>query len=71
MSSLVLDAEAVGKLKSVGTITEILDESGNVIGSFQPAVTPSNVDQYDCPLDDDEIQRRIESGGGKPLREIQ
>ena len=31
---------------------------------------PSEFDQFECPDSDEEIQRRRESGGGRPLADI-
>ena len=70
MNSLVLNSDAISKLKSTATGTEIRDVNGNLIGRFLPVLDPNDVDQFECPVGDDEIQRRAASGGGRPLRGI-
>lgn len=70
MPFLVLDQSAIEKLKAVRVGTEVRDRDGNLIGFFRPAVDPADVDQYECPLSEEELLRRASSGGGRPLGEI-
>ena len=70
MSILVLDQSAIQKLKAVAAIAEVRDEQGTLVGYFHPAVTPETVDQYECPLSEEELRRRAQEGGGRPLADI-
>jgi len=70
MSSLVLDQSAIDKLKGVEVGVEVRDQHGNLIGFFHPVVAPTGVDQYECPASDDELLRRKQDGGGRPLADI-
>lgn len=70
MTILTLNDETISKLESVGGTAEIRDQSGRVIGSFRRSFTPSDVDQFECPDSNEEIQRRRETGGGRPLADI-
>ena len=70
MSFLVLDQSAIEKLKAVATMVEVRDEQGTLVGHFHPAVTPETVDQYECPLSEEELRRRAQEGGGRPLADI-
>jgi hypothetical protein len=56
----------VGSLSSV----EIRDDEGNVAGLILPKIRPEDVDQYESPISDEEVQRRLQAGGGRPLSEI-
>ena len=70
MSILVLDQSAIQKLKAVATMAEVRDEQGTLVGYFHPAVTPETVDQYECPLSEEELRRVASEGGGRPLADI-
>jgi hypothetical protein len=49
MHSLVLDNQAISKLKSTPSPTEIRDADGELIGRFVPIVREDDIDQFDCP----------------------
>ncbi len=71
MSILVFDQTMIGKLKTVaGDSAEIRDERGVLWGYFKPVVSPETVDQYECPVSEEELQRRSREGGGRPLADI-
>lgn len=70
MSVLVLDQSTIEKLKTVAVDAEVRDERGTLVGYFHPAVSPETVDQYECPLSEDELLRRAQKGGGRPLTDI-
>ena len=70
MTSLILEQSAIDQLKSVEGGVEVRDHRGNLIGFFQPAINPNDVDQYECPISDEELLRRESKGGGRPLAEI-
>jgi hypothetical protein len=70
MTTLVLDQTAIERLRSVAVGVEIRDQQGALIGYYRPAVTPTDVDQYECPIATDELARRERQGGGRPLARI-
>ena len=70
MRSLILDQSTIDKLKAVEVGVEVRDRQGNLIGFFRPAVTPDDVDQYECPVSEEELRRRARQGGGRPLPDI-
>ncbi len=70
MSVLVLDQSTIEKLKAVVVGVQIRGEQGNLIGYFHPVGSPEAVDQYECPVSEDELLRRARDGGGRPLRNI-
>jgi hypothetical protein len=70
MTALVLDQSAIDQLKAVDVGVEVRDQQGNLIGYFHPAVSPDDVDQYECPVSEDELHRRAAKGGGRSLTDI-
>lgn len=71
MSTLVFDQVTIEKLKAVvAPQAEIRDERGVLWGYFQPVVSPETVDQYECPVSEEELDRREAEGGGRPLADI-
>jgi hypothetical protein len=70
MSSLVLEQSSIDKLKAVETSVAVRDAQGNLIGFFHRAITPESVDQYECPVSEEELLRRARQGGGRPLADI-
>ena len=70
MSTLVLDQSTIAKLMTVPMGAEVRDERGTLVGYFHPAVTPDTVDQYECPVSEEELLRRENEGGGRPLPDI-
>jgi hypothetical protein len=70
MTSLILDQSLIEKLKAVETSVAVRDTNGNLVGFFHPAGTPDTVDQYECPVGEEELLRRAREGGGRPLADI-
>ncbi len=70
MSTLVLDESAANQLKSACECAQLRDEKGTLLGYFHPVATPENCDQYECPLSEEELDRRDREGGGRPLADI-
>jgi len=70
MTKITIDAQTGDKLKAVGEIVELLDESGRVIGTFHPAIVPP----YDLNLipsiDPAERDRRTAESGGFTTGEV-
>ena len=67
MPSLILDQSTIDKLKTVEVGIEVRDRQGTLIGFFHPAITPADVDQYECPLSEEELLQRARDRGGRPL----
>ncbi len=70
MSIVVSDPATIDKFRVVVGSTEVRDENGTLVGYFRSAVTPESVDQYECPLSEEELLRRSQEGGGRPLADI-
>jgi hypothetical protein len=70
MPSVILEQCTIEKLKAVEVGVEVRDQQGNLIGFFHPAVTAADVNQYECPVSEEELLRRARQGGGRPLPDI-
>ena len=60
----------IDKLRTVVGSTEVKDDNGVLLGHFYSVVTPESIDQYECPLSEEELLRRSQEGGGRPLADI-
>ena len=70
MTTIVLDPLSTERLRSVGSSAEIRDQYGHLLGYYRSAVRPADVEQYECPIPDQELDRRARKGGGRALPEI-
>ena len=70
MAALILDQSTVDKLKAVDVGIEVRDPQGNLVGFFHPAISPADVDQFECPVSEEELLRRAKEDGGRPLTDI-
>ena len=67
MTSVVLEQSTIDKLKTVEVGIEVRDRQGKLIGFFHPAITPADIEQYECPVSEEELLRRSRDHGGRPL----
>ncbi len=70
MPSLILEQSIIDKLRTVEVGIEVRDRQGKLIGFFHPVITPADVDQYECPLSEEELLQRARDGGGRSLPRI-
>jgi hypothetical protein len=70
VSELIFDSVTLEKLRHVNERMEIRDQKGELIGYFSPRIDRSLYDSVDIPVDDDELRRRAQKGGGRTLTEI-
>jgi hypothetical protein len=70
MSSVVLDAKILERLRQPGGRVEIRDETGQLAGYFTPPVASSPRDSMESPVGEEELRRRAHKGGGRTLDEI-
>lgn len=66
MSSIPVDPTTLQKLRLVATTVEIVDENGTVIGHF----VPISCSPREPRIGEEEIQRRLRNGDGRPLADI-
>jgi hypothetical protein len=55
---------------SLGDAAELCDDAGHVLGYFTPAVDRSVYEGVESPTSIDELLRRKQEGGGRPLVDI-
>ena len=65
MSHIKLDSATSDLFRQTATPVNLLDEAGNVLGRFVPLERGP-----EPTISDEEIQRRLKQGGGRPLKAI-
>ncbi len=70
MSRVTIDAALLSKLANVLQTVELCDESGRVVGRFTPVIDKARHPGMEPQISEEEIERRMKIGGGRPLREI-
>jgi hypothetical protein len=68
MKRVTVDATISRQLGASSPPIELCDESGRIIGFF--LMKKGFYDLLDSPISDEEFERRLEAGGGRPWREI-
>lgn len=58
------------KLNNLASRVELCDESGRVVGYFTPVTDRDLYEGVDSPTSEEELHRRSQEGGGRPLPEI-
>lgn len=72
MAKLTVDAETRGRLRNLGELLEICDESGRTLGYFHPVTDASQetTERLQSPLTRDDLERRRQERTGRPLSDI-
>lgn len=70
MVRVVVDDEVRTKLGNLSEVLEICDSSGQLLGYFAPATERPESERLKPQVSDEELRRRAEQGGGRPLAEI-
>ncbi len=70
MNRIVVDQNVWSALRGVTDDAELCDSGGHVLGYFTPATDPGLYDGIESPTHPDEILRRKQEGGGRPLADI-
>jgi len=72
MTDLTIDPSTLAKLRSLGEVMRLSDESGRILGYFHPVseigVEPGSA--HRSPFSHEELQRRRQQRAGRPLSEI-
>ena len=58
MTRITIDAETREKLTAAGESVELVDETGKLIGTFRPALTPPYDPKLIPPISEEELRRR-------------
>lgn len=64
MTRVMIDESMCSKLAGVHEEAELVDSAGQVVGHFVPA------GEFTPPFTEDEMERRRQEPGGRPLVEI-
>ena len=70
MDKVILDAALRARFGDLTSPFPIFDESGKMILYVTPVNDPSLYVGIDCGAPDDELERRVQAGGGRPLTAI-
>jgi hypothetical protein len=72
MTKVVLDSGFLSKLAAIHQPSLLCDESGRVIGCFEPLDPPTGrgEDGAESPFSDDQIERFRQQRSGRPLQDI-
>ena len=67
MTKIVVDKSTRAQLRDLKEPFQFVDEAGQVLGLFTPAVAPALLKPQ---ISHEEIQKRLAQGGGRPLADI-
>ncbi|MGC1273248.1 MAG: hypothetical protein WBC44_06040 [Planctomycetaceae bacterium] len=67
MVRIIVDSAVEPRFTDARHVTEVCDAAGRVLGHFVPTLQH---DVLDPGISDEEIERRIRKGGGRPLADI-
>jgi len=67
MTKVVLDPRTCAQFHDLKETLQFVDESGRLLGLFTPSIDPSLLEPQ---ISAEEIQRRLNQGGGRPLQHI-
>lgn len=70
MVKLTIDKDIRMKLGDLKERLQLCDETGKVLGYFQPVVDPSHYEAVNSPTSQEELNRRSREGGGRALADI-
>lgn len=70
MVKLTIDHDTRKKLSDLKERLQFCDESGKVLGYFQPVADSSHYEGVDSLVSQEELDRRSREGGGRPLADI-
>ena len=70
MISVKLDRSLMDKLRGFHERVELRDETGQVVGYFQPVVEPATYHDVEVPFSEEELDRFEKEPGGRSLDEI-
>ncbi len=70
MTRITIDVQTGDKLIAAGEIVELVDETGRVIGTFQPVPVPPYDSSLIPPVDPAERDRRAAESGGFTTEEV-
>lgn len=70
MTTVTIDSSLRERLYNLDRELQFCDEDGRVLGHFTPAAGSRPSENFEFPHSVEELQRRAEQGGGRPLDQI-
>jgi hypothetical protein len=70
MNQVVIDPVTLAKLRDAWQTVELCDKDGQVVGRFVPIVDRSKCADLEPQISEEELDRREQAGGGRPLADI-
>jgi hypothetical protein len=70
MIKIMIDETTQAKLGNLERPVELCDTTGRTLGYLTPAENASVYDELESPNSEEELLRREQQGGGRPLSEI-
>jgi hypothetical protein len=70
MNRVIVDPLTQAQLVNAQQKLELCDDSGRILGHFIPVEDRSSRMRREPQISDEEIERRVCQGGGRPLAEI-
>ena len=71
MTEITIDATTRDRLREAREPVRLIDEHGEILGTFKPVdVPPYDPDLIPPPLSDEEVARRISEPGGLTTAEV-
>ncbi len=70
MSKVILNPPLLAQLAAIKEQADLCAPDGKVIGRFIPASHTEQADWGRPQIPEEELQRRLKAGGGRPLAEI-
>jgi hypothetical protein len=70
MVRVTIDEAFLSKLGGLDSPLELCDETGRVVGHFIPQQDRSIYEGVECPVSDEELERRLSEDTERPLDDI-
>jgi hypothetical protein len=70
MSAVTVNPATQAQLSSVYQVVALTDAQGRILGHFIPAIDPEIRKAMEPDISEEELDRREQEGGGRPLKEI-
>ena len=70
ITKLTISDDLRSKLAALAAPVALCDESGRTLGYFHPVPDRSLYEGVEPPISEEELDRREQEGGGRPLAEI-
>jgi len=70
MGTVIVDPATLAQLSNVAKTVTLTDAKGRVVGHFVPTLDPALCQFQEPQISEEELLRREQQGGGRPLVDI-